>query len=169
MSIQSVFKADSHSLSSLMNLEEDTQPLWRPDELAAIWRHQLSAPLEFDLSTIGPDAETTLHELESKQPKRPKTFRELLQDPHPPIELLKLAKDFAKTHANSTDGALPQEIATALYYAAISTALVHCNQRITSLTDDQLRKGLSWCMTQPWLDEASRSLAQQALADLPAA
>jgi hypothetical protein len=124
-----------------------------------VWRDLASAidaPLEFDLNTRIREATTTYAEASATTLTPPKTFRELLTGPHPPIELLKLAKDFAKTHAKADNGPLPRDIATMLYFANVAVALVRYGERITKLDDDKLRKGVEWAIAQSWLDETSR-------------
>ena len=36
-------------LSEMLGLEPDNTRLWRPEELAAVFRHQMAAPVVFDL------------------------------------------------------------------------------------------------------------------------
>ena len=44
-----VFKSRAKKLATLMAAGEERAKLWRPDELAAIFRHQMSAPMLVDL------------------------------------------------------------------------------------------------------------------------
>ena len=53
-----------------------------------------------------------------------KSFGDLLHHPNPPLELLRLTKDFAKACRLSRSGPLPREIATLLYFASIIVAWV---------------------------------------------
>jgi len=62
---------------------------------------------------------------------------------------------------------LPDEVATALYYAAIAAALIRCEERITDLDDASLRHGFQWGVEQPWGDEAVKSVLREALASIP--
>ena len=54
----SVFKSRPKSLATLLAAREERGRLWRPDELGAIFRHQMSAPVMVDLS--GFDAATAV-------------------------------------------------------------------------------------------------------------
>ena len=47
-----VFKSRAKKLATLMATGEERARLWRPDELAAIFRHQMSAPMLVDLGSF---------------------------------------------------------------------------------------------------------------------
>ena len=56
--------------------------------------------------------------------RRPlRTFRELFHHPRPPVELLRLTKDFAKGRAGRSDAAVPKPIAEVLYTLSIVVAI----------------------------------------------
>ena len=133
------------------------EPL-RPAELRALWRHQLGSPLQFDLSNLERDAGARLRELSAAEGLLLRSLGDLLQHPHPPLELLRFAKDFAKAHEQSPDDLLPPEMARMLYYAAIAAALARCERRITTLDDVQLRRAFDWALAQPWVDESTKEL-----------
>ena len=86
-----------------------------------------------------------------------------MHHPSPPVELLKLTKDFAKLNLDHSQSTLPTEIAGALYYTSIAAALVRLDMRISQLTDADLRRGLLWARQQAWIDEATKGLLDQAL------
>lgn len=168
LTIHDVFRTVSGRVARLTRLDDGSQDLYVPAELSAIWRRQLDAPLDVDLASQLRDAGTTFTAASSTADRPPHTFRELLQHPAPPLALLKLAKDFAKLHARSRTGVLPRDIALTLYHACIAAALTRCNQRITTLDDQQLRHGLNWALAHPWLDEPTRARLQDDLRRLPA-
>jgi hypothetical protein len=87
-----------------------------------------------------------------------KSFSDLFHHPAPPLELLELVKDFAKANLDHPESGLPDEIASALYYTSIASALVKLDKRITRLPDADLRRGLTWAREQGWLDGATRDL-----------
>jgi hypothetical protein len=138
-------------------LAADGVGLWRQDEMGSILRHQLSAPLETDLATA--DAATV--------PRM--TFGELLHHPHPPVEVLRRVKGFAKACKVVSDGPLPSEVATVLYFATIVVARLRCGQRISELDDEALRIGTEWARAQKWVDEPTRSIFDEAAAKWAAA
>jgi hypothetical protein len=95
-----------------------------------------------------------------------KSFSDLFHHPAPPIELLELVKNFAKANLDHPESGLPGEIASALYYISIASALIHLDSRISQLPDSDLRRGLRWTEEQAWLDEKTKGLLAQALKKL---
>ena len=158
-----VFKSRAKKLATLMATGEERARLWRPEELAAIFRHQMSAPMLVDLGRFDPRTATRLRTLSEAQGLLLKSFADLFHHPAPLIELLELVKDFAKANLDHPESGLPGEIATALYYASIAAALVRLDARISQLPDADLQRGLRSTMEQAWLDEKTKELLAQAL------
>jgi len=156
-------KSDPAALARMMDLDTGTKHDWQPDELGSILRHQLDSPLGLDLGNFAPESKGTLDALRPSASIPLNTFGDLLRHPHPPLEVLKLTKEFAKANRNNPQSTLPPEIATVVYFAAIVVALMRCGQRITALDDQALRQGVEWIVAQPWIDELSRSLFREAL------
>jgi hypothetical protein len=157
-----VAHTDDNSLARLMDLGRRKDALWSPQELGAILRHQLAAPLEFDLGAEGDAAlADRIADYAGIQPPI-RTFGELLFHPHPPIELLELVKEYAKSCRAGDDGVLPDEIATVLYALGIAAAMTKCDRRITRLDDQALEHLIDWVSEQTWLDAASRQLLDSA-------
>jgi len=123
-----------------------------------VFDHQWSAPLELDL---GPSAARSAAALQNKSefsglPLR--TYRDLFQHPRPPLDLLRLVKEFGKAQQAPSEAALPREIALALYYTSILVARVRLGERISSLSDAALRQATDWLLAQDWVDESTREL-----------
>jgi hypothetical protein len=168
MSARDIHKSDPQLLAKLMSLDTEAGNVWQSDELGAILRHQLQAPLEFDLITVDTEVKAKLKTLAATDGPPLKTFGDLLRHPRPPIELLALTKEYGKIHRNTPESPLPSDIATVLYFAGIVVALTRCGQRISQLDDDDLRRGVEWVIAQPWVDEATRSLFREGLTLIPA-
>ena|SRR5438093_9732349 len=151
-------KAEPKRLAALLEIDQVPARVWRLDELTAIFKHQLAAPVQLDLAegTAGnaPALPSAFPEI--------RTFDELFHYPKPPIELLKSVKEFAKANRDHPASALPREIATALYYGSIVVARWRCGEVITTLNDEELRAGIEWAIAQPWVDERTRSLLREA-------
>jgi len=130
----------------------DGQGLWRPEELASILRHQLSAPVELDLQRLGPIPAAHVGRLLETATPPIRSFGDLFGHPRPPLELLELAKEFAKASPQSSDAPLPDEIAAVFYVLSIVVARVRCGRRITEMDDVALRRQLRWAAGQPWVD-----------------
>src|SRR5438045_2904635 len=128
-----VLRAEPRRLAYLLDLTEAMTQPWRAQELSAILEHQLSAPMESDLSS------EAASDKGSAQCVHLGTFGYLFHHPAPPIELLRSVKDFAKANRNHPASALPNEIATLLYFTSIAVARTRCGRRITSLSEKEIR------------------------------
>ena len=122
MSNEDIENLPAGTLADLMNLEAGESP-WNPDELAAILRHQLAAPVEFDLTYLEKKRPVSLDTLHSLQGPAIASFHDLFHHPRPPIELLRSTKEFAKSSRIRPEAPLPEEIATLLYLLSIATAM----------------------------------------------
>jgi len=157
-SSSAVFKSRANKLAALLATGEERTRLWRPDELAAIFRHQMAAPMLVDLGGFDARTANKIKTLSEAQGLLLKSFADLLHHPAPVKELLELAKDFAKANLDHPESGLPGEIAATLYYASIAAALVRLDARISQLPDADLQRGLKWTMNQAWLDEETKAL-----------
>jgi hypothetical protein len=149
------------SLSKMMHLGVAREPLWEAEELGAILQHQLAAPLALDLNGIDPSLPDRLPQWAAAAGPPLRTFRDLFQHPHPPVELLELTKRFAKLCRSHPESTLPEEVATLLYFLALAVALAKCGCRISKLSDAALRDGIAWALGQPWLDEITRQTLRE--------
>jgi hypothetical protein len=167
MSDGEAMDSQTETTAKLLEFGTGRASLWAPDELGAILQHQLAAPLEPDLSVVDPSFAERWPALSTVADQRIQTFRDLFQHACPPVELLELAKRFAKHCRTQTEPVLPEEIATVLYFAAIATALVRTGHRISGLNDQALWSGLNWALQQPWLDATLREILNVALRFVP--
>lgn len=146
----------------------DDVRLWHPEELQAVFAHQLAAPVQVDLAGLPGDVSATLKLLGESQGLLLRSYGDLFRHRHPPVELLMLVKDFAKSHMTRSGGLLPRDVAKALYCLSIAAALARCARRITALSDADLRGRFDWVVAQPWIDAPTKEVVQQARACLPA-
>jgi hypothetical protein len=146
-------------LAEMLSIDPSRSEAWRPEELAAVLRHQLDTPLQFELGRmdeVPSDVAATI------------TFGDLLRrdgTARAPVllALLERAKRFAKACKSRTDGPLPVEVATALYFACIVAARMRCDgARISALDDRSLLDGAEWALAQPWLSSEIRELLKEA-------
>ena len=164
--VSSVHKSRPKALAALLAAREERARLWRPDELAAIFRHQMSAPVTVDLGGFDAVTAVQVKNLSDAQGLLLKSFGELFRHPAPPLELLQATKDFAKLNLDHPESVLPNEIATALYYTSIAVALVRLDTRISQLKDADLRRGLLWVKGQLWVDAETQALMDKAIEKL---
>jgi hypothetical protein len=157
-----VFKSQPKTLATLMSAGAEDGRLWRSDELGAIFRHQLAAPMLIDLGGFDPGTAARLKTLSAAQSLLLKSFSDLFHHPSPPLELLRLTKDFAKANMDHAESMLPRQVAAALYYASIAAALVRLDTRISQLKDAELREGLLWAQGESWIDSETKQLLDQA-------
>jgi len=150
-------------LAHLLQMSEGSHVLWEAEELAALFRHQMQSPIEADLATVSPTAASRARMVASACDPCVKSFADLFDHPRPPLELLRLTKQFAKVHHNDPDTGLPAEIALVLYYASIAAALARCDKRASKLDDRALIEGFTWGRDQKWIDEPMRRLFQAGL------
>jgi hypothetical protein len=164
----SVFDRQPKSLAALLQSSAEGARLWRPEELGAIFRHQMSAPILVDLGGYDPGTAARLKRLSEAQSLVLKSFSDLFRHPSPPLELLELTKNFAKANMEQSQSGLPNEVAACLYYTSIAAALVRLDRRISQLKDADLRRGLIWTRDLPWLDGATKELLREAAEKIPA-
>jgi len=162
-SSQKVRTSGPQRVADLMRATREHRRIWQPDELAAVLRHQLSAPIEFDLDSMTPGERARLKTLAASRGLLVRSFKDLLHHPNPPIELLRMTKEFARANREHPDAFLPAEIATVLYFGSIAAAMTRCHALITELDETALRKGFSWVLEQQWVDEPTRAMFKEAL------
>ena len=163
MCVPDIRNSDSRLLAEMMDPDPSGGRGWHNEDLGAILRHQLSAPVQFDLGNLAREVAQKLRMLSEAEGLLVKSFGDLLGHPNPPIELLEMTKDFAKACASHPDSPLPKEIASLLYFASIVVALTRRGERISQLSDVALRRGIERVMDQPWLHDKIRRLLQEGL------
>jgi hypothetical protein len=147
-------------LASLFEIYDANAIHWSEADLKEMFQHQLRTPLLEDLRP----APNMVQYLDSTvlaagcQPLN--TFGDLLRHSNPPIELLRLVKEFAKN--SDGDDALPSPVASAMYALIIATAMVRLDVRITTMNDAELRQGLHWVIAQAWIEQPMRQMAVEA-------
>jgi hypothetical protein len=152
----------SDELAKLLKWDPAGEPLWGPSELAEVLRHQLEIPLELGINQIGASDLTRLEMLRNSVTPPIATLRDLLTHPNPPLSLLESAKNFAKLCLDQPNKHLPPDVATALYYACIASALLCYRKKITSLSDAELCSGLEWLEAQDWTGDNLCAAARKA-------
>jgi hypothetical protein len=160
-------KSPPKSLAAFLAAGEERARLWRPEELGAIFRHQMSAPILVDLGGLDFPTASRLTTLSHAQGLLLKSFLDLFSHPTPPLELLTLTKDFAKGNLDQPDSCLPNEVAAVLYYLSIAAAYARLGLRISLLSDAELKRGLEWAKGKPWVEPQLRRVLEEALQKLP--
>src|SRR4051794_8797949 len=88
-------RADRARLGRAIELgAADAQHAWTADEIAAIYRHELNAPLQVELSALDESVAAQVGQIALWSGLTSQTIGALLHHPQPPVELLVLLKDF---------------------------------------------------------------------------
>lgn len=154
-------------LSIFMTSTSEHSQLWKPEDLAAIYRHQLAAPLFIGFDGGGSRTALRLTDLKVAPRFLEGSLSALFQHPHPPRELLEIVKDFAKSASRHPDRGLPEEVAIPLYYTSIAVAIVRLKCRISTLSDAKLQRGFSAVLATPWIDKPTKDIVSAAAQMLP--
>lgn len=165
-SSEAVRQATRQQLGAALGLGAGAPMAWRPEDLAAIFRHQMAASVLVDLGALDSALAGQFQALADGSGLVLRSFGDLFQHAKPPLELLRLVKDFARRNLNHPESVLPTDVASALYYLSIAAARIRWNERISSLGDGDLVRGFQWAMDQPWLDESRAALLRQAVQTL---
>jgi hypothetical protein len=153
---------DPRLLAHFLEVDDAPRRLWTPDELGAILRHQLATPVQLDLEAAGSAFRARLDDLSAGDQPGKLTFEELFHLAVPPVALLDLVKQFAKSSRVRGDSVLPAEIATVVYLTSIVVARLRCGKRISEQSDESLLYGIQWVIDQPWVDERTRAFFRAA-------
>jgi hypothetical protein len=151
-------------LARLMAVVEDAEVGWKVEDLAAILAHQLQAHVGFELENLRYQSPAVYSRVEAAGVR---SFQQLFEHSDPPLELLRMTKDFARAHSAHPESSLAKEIVTTLYFASVSLAMVRHQVRITQLNDPELRQGITWCLAQAWMQPGLQRIFRQALEVLP--
>jgi hypothetical protein len=156
-------KVEDHVLANLFELKVEPARLWKPDELGAILEHQLGAPLRDSglLLEAADGAWLPLGPIVS--------FADVLRDPAPSLPLLEALVQTTDNWRGELDSPVPEEVATVLYFAAISAARVRLGDRISEHDNRSLAQKLHELTSLSWLDPATRGLMTDAIWALSAA
>jgi hypothetical protein len=158
MTMHPTDNGEASALASMFEVARSPVRIWRSEELAAVLRHQLAAPLPVDLGTLrGVTAEQVSRLGDAAEPPI-RTFGDLLRHPAPPVELLEMTKRFAKRARRKPGSAVPEEVAGVLYFGSILAARTRCQHPISNLSENEMRRGIDWVVAQEWVDPATRAL-----------
>lgn len=150
---------DGGDLERLIAFDSRGRAVWPVDQLIAAMHCPLRREVLARLSP--PPRRPEAIELMALMASPPlETLGDVLRHPHPPIDLLREIKAYAR--AAMRGGSMPPDAMLFIYYGTIAQALVRWNQRITTLAGGPLLAGFRWAMDQSWADQASRRLFARA-------
>jgi hypothetical protein len=148
-------QAKPTALAQILAFPDEEAP-WGAGDLGGLLRHQLRSPW---LIRVPDDSASSVGDVNQPTGDVPITcLGDLLLHESPSPSILRLAKEHAKQMARQVDGELPADIGRVLYYTVLAAAIVAGDRTITTLSNDELRQGLTWATAQPWLDERLHAL-----------
>jgi hypothetical protein len=86
------------------------------------------------------------------------SFGHLLIDPETDFSIIKQIKEYYKGLSDHIQSEIEHDVIAVLYYAAIASALVYHRERITSFSNEHLRKAFLKCNAYAWLTLDLKSL-----------
>src|SRR5438445_4073997 len=113
-STDTMFMSGAAGLARILAQDQPATALWEPEEMRAMWQHQLRAAMEADLSTLPPAKSNALRNAPEAIAFGQKSFGELLLHSQPQLVLLQLTKDFAKQVLKEAKDPQLKKIAAAL-------------------------------------------------------
>lgn len=162
----STFGLNREKLAKLWKLGDgavaDQQPCEAAPDKAELLRSRLaeSLPLEAGMAHMLPDILTMV--CGKLRPFTGCSFRALLLDPATDLSVIETIKDLHKRQAESSPAGPKQEVATAIYYAAIASALVHHDVKITKLSYKRLSQSFAKLSVGDWLEADVKQLLAEA-------
>ena len=153
---QTIFLSGPKSLARILAQDQPEAALWEPQEMRAVWQHQMRAPIEADLAPIGSSPQEAADFSD-------KSFSEVLHHANAPVALLKSIKNFAKQMIKDAEDSQLKEIAAALYYTSYAGGITRHGQRLGGMSDPELRGGFEWALGRVWLDEKTKNLIEEAM------
>jgi hypothetical protein len=91
-----------------------------------------------------------------------RSLGEVLLSPQSDITLLRGIKECSKRLSESLDSPAERALATTLYFAALASALVHYDTKITQITHAKLEESFALLMEKKWMAEELRVLFSRA-------
>ena len=161
-STDTMFMSNAASMARILAQDQPETALWEPEEMRAMWQHQLRAAMEADLNSLSSAKSKALRNAPEVIAFGQKSFGELLLHSQPPLALLQLTKDFAKQILKEAEDPQLKEIAAALYYVSYAAGMTRCGKRLGAMSGHELRGGFEWALARVWIDDQSKALIAEA-------
>ncbi len=119
-SAEAMARSEAKGLAAFLQAGAEQGRLWRPEEVAAIYRHQMTAPILIDLGRVRPIGGRAAAELERRAEFIAAEFRRFVPAPGAAPGIIGADKGFCEGEHGPTGSVLPGEVAGALYYESIA-------------------------------------------------
>jgi hypothetical protein len=132
------------------------------EKMAGLLREQLACalperPLLFDALIMMMEQQGY-----DTQPLAAKSLSQVFSGPGSDIGLLRAIKECSKTLSCTLDSEVEMALATTVYYAALASALVHHDEKITQNSYEKLDESLALLIGKKWMAEELVALFSQA-------
>ncbi len=162
---KAIRQSNAAQLSKIMELDPATPEVWTGRDLAAMLRHQYAAPLDVDLGSVklaGGASRDRKRALAEAGADGLKSFAGLLFQAEPPLELLKLSKEFFKGRTRACRKSSPEWKVAYLFYLLSILAAGKRAPMLSTLSPADLFKAAGWALRQGWVDEKTKELVRSA-------
>ena len=157
---------NAEPISEFLCAEQPSGALWSPSDLTGIWKHQLATNLCNEFRSIDPAWALLAQQLCTAADPQITTFESLLHHRKPPSKLLELTKTYAKANLTGKAEALPEPIATGIYFLTILLARVRCTTNISSLLPEDVSRSCRTLRNRHWMDTSTQQLLDELLRQL---
>ena len=162
-SVLDVDESQTRLLAKMLDSSGPQVSTWQDEDLRGLFQHQLDTSLASAFEYPESGESPTLTQLGKSSVPPIVTFADLLKHDQPPLELLHAMRRMARRSAKETSGAIPDEIASVLYFAAIAVARVRLGERISRSDDNVLRYGFEIMMRRAWIGKDLTEVFGQSL------
>ena len=149
------FGLSSKQLARLLNIGSDSRPSAdgadEGQKKADLLHDWLAATLPLDAALENSLPAILRRLCQGLRPLAEKPFGELLTDPNTDIVAIRKIKGFGKKMVGAANSEAEHDVAAVVYYAAIASALLFHNQRITKFSHDSLESSFSALAEHTWL------------------
>jgi hypothetical protein len=149
----SMFRLGGDQLADLLRvgLEPESSGGERDRSVAGILAAKLASELPLDVSVADSLPAVLGRACDSMAVYRGCCTAELLLDPRADVDALVTLKDYAKELVRRSRSEVTTTVATVLYYAAIASAIVFHDAKVTQHDYRQLARSFTELEEQPWL------------------
>jgi hypothetical protein len=160
------FGLSPEQLASILKIGLDARiaedKLNQEQKKAELLHDWLAATLPLDAVIVKALPTVLRRMFEQLRPLAGKPFGDLLKEPNTDIAAIVKIKDYSKKMVASAKSEAEHDAATAIYYAAIASALVFHNKTITKLSYKNLRDSFWTLSKQAWLTPDLAELFEKA-------
>jgi hypothetical protein len=149
----SMFGLGRNQLADLLRvgLESEPSATDRDRAIACVLEAKLASELPLDVSVADSLPAVLGRPCDCLRGYRGRSTAEVLLDPQADVSALTVLKDYAKELVRRSRSEVTTSVATVLYYAAIASAIVFHDTKITRHGYGQLERSFAELAGEPWL------------------